>query len=46
MYVENGKKLWKNEPQPTYDSTITDGSQDRFIAYNDLLEDFKQVNKY
>lgn len=46
MYVEDGKKLWKNEPQPTYDSTITDGSQDRFITFDDLKEDFKQIRKY
>ncbi|MBN1308845.1 MAG: hypothetical protein JXA18_13055 [Chitinispirillaceae bacterium] len=34
------KRTWKSEPQPTYDSTITDGSQDRYITYTDLKEDF------
>ncbi|HON09494.1 MAG TPA: hypothetical protein PLE24_01400 [Chitinispirillaceae bacterium] len=46
LYVEeeNGKKktVWKKEPQPTYDSLITDGSQDRFITFTDLMEDFKK----
>jgi hypothetical protein len=45
IYVENGKKIWKKEPQPTYDSAITDGSQDRFITYADLTEDFKQIKR-
>ena len=45
LYVENGKKVWKKEPQPTYDSAITDGSQNRFITYADLTEDFKQVSR-
>lgn len=40
IYVENGKKVWKNEPQPTYDSAITDGSQDRSITYDVLMDDF------
>jgi hypothetical protein len=42
FYVIDGKKFWKNEPQPTYDSTITDGSQDRYITYPDLKEDFER----
>lgn len=46
IYVENGKKVWKKESHPTYDSLITDGSQNRFITYQDLTEDFKQVKKY
>lgn len=44
LYVENvggrKKKVWKKEPQPTYDSAITDGSQDRFVTYADLKSDF------
>jgi hypothetical protein len=44
---EGGKKIsWRNEPQPTYDSTITDGSQDRFITFTDLSEDFDQARKF
>ena len=48
MYLSDGgkKKEWRNEPQPTYDSTITDGSQDRFVTFTDLQSDFEQVKKY
>lgn len=47
LYFEDGgkKKVWKKEPQPTYDSLITDGSQDRYITYPDLKEDFTQTRK-
>ncbi len=38
---ENGKQVWKKTSHPTYDSTITDGSQDRYIAFSDLRLDFK-----
>jgi hypothetical protein len=44
--VEGNKKYWKQEPGATYDSAITDGSQDRFITFKDLKEDFKQAQKY
>ena len=44
--IEGTKKYWKKEPGPTYDSTITDGSQDRFVTYSDLKLDFKQEKKY
>lgn len=37
---ESGKKYWKTITHPTYDSTITDGSQDRFITLHDLKQDF------
>jgi hypothetical protein len=48
MHMEdNGKKrYWKKEEGETYDSTITDGSQDRFIIYDDLVEDFKMVKNF
>jgi len=46
IYVEDGKKVWKNEPQPTYDSTITDGSQDRYVVYQDLKDDFERKKKF
>lgn len=51
MYIEpdgkgGKKKIWKKEPQPTYDSTITDGSQDRYVAYEDLKSDFIQTKKF
>jgi hypothetical protein len=28
---------------PVYDSTFTDGSQDRYVTYEELKEDFKKV---
>jgi hypothetical protein len=43
MHMIDGKPVWKNEPGPTYDSAITDGSQDRYITYQDLKDDFKKV---
>ena len=48
MYLENGGKVkkWKKEPGPTYDSAITDGSQDRFITFSDLKSDFEQTKKF
>jgi len=42
LYIEGNKKNWKLEKGATYDSTITDGSQDRYITFTDLKEDFKQ----
>jgi len=40
---EGGKVVWEKQNQPTYDSTITDGSQDRYILYSDLVQDFKKA---
>ncbi|MBN1760106.1 MAG: hypothetical protein JW863_17400 [Chitinispirillaceae bacterium] len=35
---------WKTpEVKPTYDSTITNGSKDRFIVYSDLKLEFKKI---
>jgi hypothetical protein len=42
----NDKMVWKDEPGPTYDSAITDRSQDRFVTYEDLKADFKQVKRF
>lgn len=33
-------KKWHKKQHPTYDSTITDGSQDRYITFSDLKRDF------
>jgi len=48
MFILEGgkKKEWRKEPKPTYDSAITDGSQDRFVAFADLKEDFEQTKKF
>jgi len=43
LHMIDGKPVWKDEPGPTYDSAITDGSQDRSITYKDLKEDFKKT---
>lgn len=42
LHKIDGKDVWKDEPQPEYDSVIRDGSQDRSITYADLTEDFKK----
>jgi len=42
IHMVDGKPVWKHEPQPVYDSAITDGSQDRSITWADLTEDFKR----
>jgi len=39
---EGEKIIWVDEPGPTYDSLITDKSQDRTITYDDLKVDFKK----
>ena len=40
LFIEGKNRTWKKDIQPTYDSTITDKSQDRYIAYPDLVSDF------
>ncbi len=40
LFIEGKKRTWKQDLQPTYDSTITDRSQDRYVAYPDLVSDF------
>ncbi len=40
LHEKDGKRWWEKQVGPTYDSTITDGSQDRFILMADLKEDF------
>jgi hypothetical protein len=37
---ENGTEYWEKKVEPAYDSTITDGSQDRYILLADLKQDF------
>lgn len=39
---KDGKEYWKRDVGPTYDSLITDGSQDRWVTLADLREDFKR----
>ena len=37
---KTGQRRWEKESKPPFDSTITDGSQDLFITFTDLQEDF------
>jgi len=43
LHKVDGKEIWRDEPAPTYDSAITDGSQDRYVIYDDFILDFKKV---
>jgi predicted lipoprotein with Yx(FWY)xxD motif len=46
LLEKDGKKIWEKDSKPTYDSLITDGSQDRWIPYSEMVLDFKQEKKY
>ncbi len=37
---DRGRKKWVKTSHGSYDSVITDGSQDRFVTFHDLKEDF------
>lgn len=37
---KDGRTQWVKTSHPRYDSLITDGSQDRFITFHDLMGDF------
>ena len=37
------ERKWERKEMPTYDSTITDGSKDRWVTYDYLKENFKKV---
>jgi len=39
-HQKDGKVTWEKKVHPTYDSTITDHSQDRWISFADLQADF------
>lgn len=40
LFIDGKNRTWKKDIQPTYDSTINDKSQDRFVAYPVLVSDF------
>jgi hypothetical protein len=42
MSMKDGKKAWTLKKEPTYDSAITDGTQDRWIPFTDLQRDFER----
>lgn len=39
-------KKWEKSKEPTYDSTITDHSQDRWTPFTEMKIDYKQIKKY
>jgi hypothetical protein len=41
-HVKDNKEVWEKKTLPTYDSTITDGSQNRYITFEALQEDFSK----
>ncbi len=42
LHKRGDKMVWEKKIGETYDSVITDGSQDRYITYQDLIADFKR----
>ncbi len=42
LHKREDKMVWEKKVGETYDSVITDGSQDRYITYQDLIADFKK----
>jgi hypothetical protein len=42
LHNRDGKKVWEEKPGPQYDSSITDGSQNRYITYHNLKLDFER----
>jgi outer membrane murein-binding lipoprotein Lpp len=45
LMEKEGKKNWEAKKEPTYDSLITDHSQDRWIPFSEMSQDFKQEKK-
>jgi hypothetical protein len=41
-----GKKTWEKKKEPTYDSLITDHSQDRWVPFEEMKQDFVQEKKF
>ncbi len=42
-FLDPKTNKWRREEQKTYDSTITNGSKDRFIVFSDLKLEFKKI---
>jgi hypothetical protein len=42
LRVKDGKKEWVKIEKPTYDSTISNGAKDRYMAFDYLKENFKK----
>jgi len=43
LVKKNGRERWERNAGPAYDSTITDGRKDQWIAYTDLDESFNKI---
>ncbi|MDR3013609.1 MAG: hypothetical protein LBU70_10470 [Chitinispirillales bacterium] len=41
--LDRAKGRWVEQSQAPFDTLITDGSQDRFITFSDLIRDFRKV---
>lgn len=46
LIEKDGKKNWEKRAEKTYDSLITDHSQDRWLPFSEMSEDFKQDKKF
>jgi|WetSurMetagenome_2_1015567.scaffolds.fasta_scaffold00423_22 hypothetical protein len=46
LLEKDNKKVWEKKAEKTYDSTITDHSQDRWLPFTEMSEDFKQQKKF
>lgn len=46
LLEKDNKKAWERKSEKAYDSTITDHSQDRWIPFSEMQEDFKQQKKF
>jgi hypothetical protein len=42
LVAKNGKPQWVKKEKPGYDSTITSGKKDRYVAFADLKQNFKK----
>jgi hypothetical protein len=46
LIEKDNKKNWEKKSEKTYDSLITDHSQDRWLPFSEMSEDFKQDKKF
>jgi hypothetical protein len=44
LFINGKSRVWKKEIHPNYDTLLTDKSQDRYVAYPDLVSDFVHSN--
>jgi hypothetical protein len=46
LVEKDKKKTWEKKAEKTYDSLITDHSQDRWVPFSEMSQDFKQEKKF